>query len=319
MTTTPTANQAQSRPFNESIRKRLADYRQEEGLSISELAQELGKSLTRVSKYLSGKPDVDVMDLESRAEDILKNARRRKEIKVTLFPTSVTDAVASVCEQIRKTNDVGLIHGAAGIGKSAGAHLYTIENPATILLTATQWYCSAVGIKKLLFRAVETARWKRNMSYMDFIIEKLAGSNRLIILDNAQRLTRSARDFAFDLHDATGCPVALIGNPSVKEDIKPNDQHFSRIGIAREIVLKNDHAKIVNSMVSQLYPEATGKLEDYGIKVLENPGHLRAFKKRLVLAADLAGAPTVRGNHRMAFEMAHASQVNHYDLEGASE
>jgi DNA transposition AAA+ family ATPase len=42
---------------------------------------------------------------------------------------------------MRRTGDMGLIHGPAGVGKTCGAELFCRDNPNTLFITAKKYAC----------------------------------------------------------------------------------------------------------------------------------------------------------------------------------
>jgi len=307
----------EKKDYNEALRVRLEEYRArgEQTMTMSALARELGVSSTRVNKYLGGKPEGNVAELEARIEDMLKAAARRKLSDVPPFQTNVTRTLESVFELARKTSDVALISGPAGIGKTVSWRLYAAGNPTAIPVSIPRWQRSDSGLVALLFAECETSTWDGQTARAQFLAERLHNSNRLIILDNAQRMTPGAREWLFDFHDATGCPVALLGNPEILQAIRKNDQQFSRIGIHAEVKLDTRQIReFARAMVSALVPDPQDGLLDLAVEVAEQRGHLRALKKQLLLMLDLAAHPSIAGDQVKAFHNAHTKLVRDYAL-----
>lgn len=300
-----------AKPFRADLRDSLVAYRVEQQLSNSDLATELGTSSTRVSKYLNGKPEGEVETLEAAIEDVLRNAPRRRAVKISAFETPAVRRLRTTCEIIRKTNDIGLIHSPAGLGKSCAAQLYQAENGASLLLTLTKWNAGAGGLAAGLLALMETRGKRRDERRDEWLIGRLARSNRLLIIDNAHRLTASGRQWVFDFHDATGIPVALVGNPEVLDAIRENDQQFSRIGIVRSIDA-TEHEAVARAMLERIFPEGLDKLLPLAIEVVSRRGHLRALRKHLVLLPEFL--PAARGDVAKAFRMAHTQLVSEYHL-----
>jgi DNA transposition AAA+ family ATPase len=300
--------------FNEALRQRLKEYAIEEDLTNAELGLELGVHSTAVSKYLNGRPDGNVVRLEAVAADVLHNAARRRAIKIELFETNVSLEVNAACETIRKTNDMAVVHGPAGIGKTSGCELFVRFNPAALFITIKAWQRNANGIEALVWEQLATADWNGNERRCTYMERKLKNSNRLLIVDNAHRLKAAGLEYLFDFHDATGIPVALVGNPEVLELIKRNDQMFSRIGLCIAIS-KPDHSKykIVQQIVEQIAPEANGYLNDAGAVVVEQHGHLRALKKQVSLAKELK-EHNPKLSWEVAFKQAHTQLIRDYPL-----
>lgn len=303
-----------AKPFAEETRARLAEYRDENQLTLVELAKQLDTNSTQVSKYLSGKPEGDVLALEAVIEDVVNSAPRRKETLNELFTTPISRTIASVFEDIRATNDVGLIFAGAGLGKTCGLQLYAAEHPTVILLTATAWKHAALDVQGMLFNSISNRSWDGRTKRGDFVCRQLTHSNRLVIVDNAQRFKTHALAWLFDFHDATGCPLALVGNPELLDEIRKNDQHFSRIGLKKELKPKAPALReITQRIVEHFTPEAGGALDALALQVAMQQGHFRAVRKQLLLARKIREKEKVTWPD--AFRAAHLELVRDYPLE----
>lgn len=317
-----TETQATYKPYDETLRARLEDYRisgRAKPLTMSALGSELGISATRVNKYLTGKPEGDVVDLENRIADLLKTAATRTVLDVTPFSTYATEVIQATFEQVRKTNDIGLITGPAGIGKTVASRMYLASRPTTLAICVPRWQRTDAGVASLLFAAIDARDWDGQTARSAYLSNRLRNSNRLVIVDNAQRMTVSAREWLFDLHDDTGCPIAMIGNPEVLQSIRRCDQHFSRIGIYQEVALwpKKSPAEIkryASALVDAIVSEPAEGLYDLATAVAEERGHLRALRKQLLLMLDLTETRTYAGDQIRAFHAAHAKLVRDYSL-----
>jgi DNA transposition AAA+ family ATPase len=301
--------------YNEELRVQLDAYRNScnPPLTNRDLARELGIGVTQISKYLNKNPDWDVTDLESTIEDVLKAATlRRAGDSQEMIKTSVTQQINAVCETIRKTNDIGLIFGPAGTGKTVAIAMYAKEMPSAIVITLTKWAANAHGIERLIFEALETRTFKKSKkSRAGWLLGRLRKSNRILIVDNAHRLTKSGREWLFDFQDATGIPIALVGNPEVLDAIEDNDQQFSRIGIVQSVKLK-DSSAIATRILAESAPAANEHIGDLVRTIASKKGHLRSLKKHLLLLPELL--PAFEGDYRKAMLAAHTQLVSDYKL-----
>jgi DNA transposition AAA+ family ATPase len=318
---------ARVKGFNEDLRARLETYRDENSLSREQLGRQLGFSGTVVSKYLNGKPEGDVVKFEALASDVLKAADQRKSRKVILVDTSVSKEVASALETIRKTNDIGLVTGNAGIGKSSGVEKYRFSNPTAIIITCSKWCCNFSDIFRAFWASIETSGWTGKTKKIDYILDRFVDSNRLIIFDNGHRLKPGGLEFVFDFYDATNCPIALVGNPEVVEKLQKNDQQFSRIGFHKHIDRVATKTKSVDgaevnlpaTIIQQVNP-AFADCEDLAEKVMSQRGHVRSLRKQISLADELAGSDAFKKHcapdeiNRKAFKAAHKHLIRNYDL-----
>lgn len=303
--------------YNEELRNRLDEYRTRNDLTNADLGRELGVGATQVSRYLSGTPNWDVAALEKVISDVLQNEKTRQRSAHALFETPVSKSLSGVFETIRETNDVGMAFSPAGLGKTCGIQLYVADHPSAIAITATRWRRDCASVIAMLFHSGSTQTYRGNESRGDFVVKRLKDSNRLIIVDNAHRLTAAARELLFDLHDETGCPLALVGNPELLAEIRKNDQQFSRIGVKRELKLKPKEAgKVADQLVEQLAPEAALELRPLVEVVAEKQGHFRAVRKQLNLARKIREEAKEKPSLSTAFRAAHTQLVRDYALDG---
>jgi hypothetical protein len=302
-----------SKPFDETTRAAAEEFMREQDWTLTRLAKEVGYSASQLSRYIAGKPEGNVEKMERVIQDVLKSAARRIATDVPAFRTNVTDEIAGVCDLIRKTNDVGLLHGPAGVGKTVGILMFADANKSTIIVTASRMNRDDAGMCRLIFGQLETRGWDRMSPRSAWLIERLNKSSRLIVVDNAHRLTRSALQWLFDFHDETGCPICLVGNPEVMDAIRANDQMFSRIGIVHQVQLRGalDAAR---RMIRSLAPAIEADCDHMAKVVAENKGHLRAVKKQVLLARDLMEAGESLAAPASAFHAAHKKLVHEYDL-----
>ncbi len=300
---------------DETLRARIAEYMEERDLTHAQMAERLKlSSTTRLTKYINlhkpdNQPETDAPQVEAAARHFLRYEDRTAVLARSLFETSVSKSVCAVLRHIRRTGDIGLVHGPAGLGKSCGAALFRKENPDTTIITATYWRQGPSDIEALLYDglqddpAVVARPWPGNLKKLVWMEDIFRGTERMIIIDTAQRLHVSAFKMLFDFHDVTGCSIGLLGNPEVMDTVRPNDQLFSRIGMVREVKLGNDHREMATKMIEQYAPASGKALLDLAADVLTKPGHGRTLRKQLNLTTILheESQPT---KDRLAWDMA---------------
>lgn len=316
-TTAPAAPQASyKKTYDAELRTRLVAYRVEHNLTNAQLGRELGGvGVTQVSKYLNGTPEGDVVRLEEAARELLRTASTRRRVAKGLFETDASTEINVTCELIRRTNDIGLIHGPAGAGKTKGIDLYCAANALTLHVTLSKWDSGPGGLEAAIAEQLDEKTRTRRERRSTWMRAQLKGSNRLLIIDNAHRLTRSALAWLFDFHDATQLPIALVGNPEVLELIKENDQQFSRIGVETPVEVESAEA-FARNMLRLHCPEHTAELLKLATAVVRERGHGRALLKHLLLVPEFID-PAGGIDARKAFRLAHTRLVNSYSLEGS--
>lgn len=154
--------------------------------------------------------------------------------------TSVVRLGRSGCDYAKSHGCIVLMTGAAGIGKTSMARVYCAEDMNAILFRIQVTHVRPAGFLRQLADAIHVECRSRSVSeLMDAVIERLKGSNRLLIIDEWHRAERAIYEVVRDLHDVAGVPVVLIGTQEVEGRVRNarlkkgevwSDQFCSRIG-----------------------------------------------------------------------------------------
>lgn len=294
--------------FDEGLRARLQAYKESEGIVLKVLASRIGSNEAAVSRYLEGKPTGDVAKLEAKILDHLDADSRRRTWNEMYFSTRAVDTCRLVFDIIRESGDIGLIHGPAGIGKTTACKAYARDHRTVIFFTAMQGRGSCWDIIKSICAHLPTPRSEddKRLKKVDWVMQKLAGSGRLVIIDNAQRISVGGLRWLMDFNDTTGCPVALVGNPEVMDKIRDNDQMSSRIGFKQDIaeMIEEDKTwldEAAAAMVKQMWPQAAKDIRLLAREAAHRPGHLRTLNKQLRIAIRLSETTMCKGQTDGAF------------------
>lgn len=283
-------------PCNQALRAELLALRETQGLSNQQIARRLGRSPAVVSTYLAKdgcKYAGDVQELERRIVDLLRNEQRRRLSGVTTIDCSVARQVRTAFELARRTNDAAIVMGEAGVGKSRAIELYVEQNPTAILIHVRTWASDMKSLEGALFEAIAGADYDHHTRRSVWVANRLRGSDRIIILDDAHKLTRPACQWIFDLHDETGCPVALVGTNDLEAKITDDPQRFSRVGYCHRIKVESPRALIehtIRELCTDIAEVEISGLADVVEQVAEQHGYYRAVHKELKLAVEIRSA-----------------------------
>jgi DNA transposition AAA+ family ATPase len=289
-----------------------------EELSNSKLAKKLGYSSSVISQYLDeegNKYPGDIERLEHSISDFIRNELRRRASGVDTLECDAVDELKTALEYIRKTNDVGIVLSEAGVTKTRAVDFYRTKNPLSILFRARQWAKDEYSVQAGIFEAVKGG-WDQHTKRVEHALNKLRGSDRLIIVDDAHKLNRSALQWFFDFHDETLCPIALVGIYDLEEKLADDAQRFSRVGLRWEIKPENPKA-LVDHLIKSLCPGITGpdarQVHALCEQVAEQHGHFRSVHKQLKLAAEIRESDTKK-TWPTAVKEAHGMLVRKYPL-----
>jgi DNA transposition AAA+ family ATPase len=279
--------------FNEALRQKLLDLRAgpaKAEFSNNKMASKLGCNSSYVSQYCNGKEfPGDLVAFEKALEDSFRNDARRKASGVDTITTTESDQLKTALEFIRKTNDVGEILAHSGEGKSRGIEIYKKANPTCIVFHVRSWSRDLGSIEGALFNAIGAAGWNKQTKRAEFMCNKLTGSDRLLIVDDAHKLTKPAMQWLFDFHDVTQSPVALVGTFELEANLGADSQRFSRTGLRYEIKPQKPR-ELIEHLVRSLVPDINGEFEqvcDLGEQIAAHAGCYRAVHKQLKLAVEI--------------------------------
>jgi len=276
---------------------RLQSYQTRNKLSDQQLGNRLGSNGTYVSRYRNNKFIGDLNEFEGRIEQLLAREELMEGDEGKLCEKGFcVQPVADFLDLVRNQRMMSVGHGPAGRGKSKACQLYTAKNKGTIYLHVNAWATGRDRVIDDIARIAGVRRAKCDKSMTDALLRVLRDSDRLLIIDNAQRLTESGRKWLADFHDATRLGIALVGNPEIEDQFLRNDQHASRLGRCVDITDITDTKTTVLHLIKSYLPEAEDDkaTQSEALTILRQAdgGAARALKMHLRLATKIReGSP----------------------------
>lgn len=303
---------------DEALREKLLQFCERPGWSRNALAKKIGCNSAVVSCYLSDKGIVahgDPAKFERAAWDFIRNEERRRSSGITTAKCDPTDELGKMFERTRRNNALAEILAESGYGKTRGVELYTRENPTTILYTVRTWSRDVKSIEGAMMNAVGRAGYDNRTKRAEFMVKKMVGSNRLILVDNAEYLTTPALHWLYDFQEETNCPMALIGTFLLCDKLECDDRRSSRTFLRFELKPENPQ-KLLQHLIGQLAPDANGEttaIYDLCEQIAEQAGHFRSVYQQLKLAGEMRS-----GKKDMswvtAIKAAHTCLIRNYKL-----
>jgi DNA transposition AAA+ family ATPase len=277
------------------IRGRLnQDFRQ------SHLSREIGVSEATLSQWINNKPPKMLTQLEARLRYWVNTIDERIDLTRELKPTAITKRMAAIIRSIVRTNDLGIITGRAGIGKTCGAKLFTLEFPMAVFLNADYGHNTAECLTDDLWALSRQKRRrdKEPRRHFDILVARFKDSHRPILVDNAHTLTKGGLKWCYAFHNLTGttestrCPMILISNPCVEEKIlslADEDQFTTRTGQFRHLAVhkKEDAEELAALILEQYAPGLKVDLLAPATEICLHRGFVRRLKKQLLLALQI--------------------------------
>jgi len=261
----------------------------EKGYSQTAIANAIGISPTALSQWLSGKYNGNVRKLEEdlnnffeREEEKNRNPRRQVEFIETINAKKVYDT-ARFCHI---DAEIGVIYGDAGTGKTTAVKEYIKKHKDAVLIEADLGFSTRIVFKKL-HEELKLDGQGHIHDLFEAVVEKLKGSGRLIIIDEAEHLPYRALEMVRRINDFAEVGILLVGMPRLINNLRGERsnyaQLYSRIGMAvrLEALQQDDTEEIVKSML----PSSNGIWKEFH---RYSKGNTRVLVKMILRAKRLA-------------------------------
>lgn len=194
--------------------------------------------------------------------------------------------------------DIVLIVGGAGVGKSKSIERYSTQAPNVWTVELTPATGGVMSCLEEIVVALGIRDYARTGSHMlRAILSKVRNTNGLLILDEAQHMTVQALDQVRAINDQGQIGLVLAGNERVYTQMTGGnraaylDRLHSRVG--QKIVLRKSSAKDVDAIIDAWNIQDT-RCREAMRNIASKPGALRVLTKVLRLAAAYAKAQNRR-------------------------
>jgi|YNPBryunderm2012_1023409.scaffolds.fasta_scaffold06910_4 hypothetical protein len=245
-----------------SILQKLRDFLERKDISINKVAKQIGYSAPVISTYLQGKYPGDIEKLEWAVASFLM---RQEEIEampkelIPFCPITNADIVFQIARTCHLEQEIGVLVGEAGTGKTKAAKEYSKQNPDVIFIEADLSFTTKVFFRELHKKLGMDGNGGIYDLFAD-CVEKLKDSNRLIIIDEAENLPYRALDMVRRLYDKANIGILLIGLPRLIANLRGKrgefKQLYSRVGIV--MALDEFSESDTKLIVQTIFPNTNG-------------------------------------------------------------
>lgn len=260
------------RPYNSDLQNKVESYILGSGLSQAKAAQAMGVNAGFLSLFRTGKEYKG--NIDEQESKLLEFFRVQAEAEISAekalpyrglqdyVKTSISEDIYKLIRYCQIERGMVVIHGDAGIGKTKGAERFARENPSnTIYISATPSSGTLNSILKLIARALKIPETHIKLDLVSEIRQKLEGTNKIIIIDEAQHLKLAALEEIRALSDSNtitgdkGTGIVLIGSTEVYTRMVGKGearfaQLFSRIRMNRYY----GTSKVLADDINKLFP-----------------------------------------------------------------
>ena len=277
----------------ENTRRNLSHFMEESRKSQNQISKEMGLSNSVISQFLNGTYSGDNNTVANSIEQYLKIARERlATLETDIFYEDLrnTKQVIFACRYAHKRNEIALVRGDAGAGKTTALEYYTKSNTGVIFVTADACTTSPTAVLNLIAEELGQKPQNTRAKIMKILISNLKDTNRLIIIDEADHLSFEALQAIRNLNDRAKVGVVLSGNNKLYTQMVtgPRGGEYDQIRtrIIMRVKVSNDYTA---EEINAIFPALDDDCINYLLKLARKES-LRAAKKIHNLALDYAMA-----------------------------
>lgn len=247
---------------NKDVRTEVSALLATGTISQAQIAAECGISTTAVSQFLGEKYTGDNEKVAANLSAFLnryKSAAQNPNNQLPFVKTSISRAVFEVADTCHTAGVMGMVVGASGLGKTRSIEQYIFLNPGTILISAHAKY-SVKDVFSDIHRAIGFDGEGNVHRMMRDISNKLKGTNRLIIIDEAEHLSAICLDEIRQINDRARIGVLYVGLEKFRSQVRAMKSGYeyivNRVKIPRKLgkLMPEDTEMIVKSIL----PSANG-------------------------------------------------------------
>jgi len=267
--------------FDEA-RQTLTEFMEQSQKSQRQISKETGLSTSVISQFLGGSYAGDNEEVAKIVNQYLTVSKARlNNVSSSCFYADLynTKEVLFTCFYAHRHNDLALVSGDAGAGKTTALKHYAETNTGVIFVTANACTTSATSILGLFGDRLGRNVPGRKAALMNTLIEQLAGTNRLIIIDEADHLSLDALQAVRNLNDLAGVGIVLAGNDKIYRQMLSGRRSYEFDQLRTRIIVRK---KVYNDYtveeMSAMFPGLSQECIGYMLK-LACAESLRTAKK----------------------------------------
>lgn len=258
-------------PNQSDLAKELRAFMARRNISQSQVAKSIDFASGTLSAWIGGKYGADAQNIETAIRQYLDLESQREEATTIQLKVLVTTAFADIVNGLnmaRQKKAIVSITGEPGVGKTIAVKDYASKHAEVVLVEVDHSFTS----RDLFVELCETLGLVATGSLHNLhkrVVEKLRGSGRLVIVDEAEYLPRLALDMLRRLRDFAGIPIALVGLPRLNENIQGDRNNFaclsSRMRMRRRVgsLTKTDEELIVREYLGKVSEDVLAELRKY--------------------------------------------------------
>jgi len=292
-----------------AIRDQARQFLAESGTSRQTLAKAIDWSPASVSRWLTDDYTGDSATIARAVASFLARQEEKAASPPVDGPFAMTRQAAEILPVLNYAHvhsTMGVIVGPSGNGKTAALKHYAAENAGAVLFSVHPANHSMSEIIHQLFELLGKPGGGRGTlgGLVKRLTAKLAGSGRLLIIDEAQFLDHQTVEVLRAIHDSARIGLVFCGMPRLYRDLVGNtvelwEQIRTRVGIKKRVspFTAEDAGLILRALDPRVTPEVCrlaweiGQARGRGVTHLyHHAARAAAAQRRPVTPADLLAA-----------------------------
>lgn len=270
----------------------------DERLSLKEAGQAINYDGSTVFKVLKGIYEGNWANVQKGIASYRRITQERGTIQRNAFAeTPLTRMIFAGLDYAMANNSITLIIGESRMGKSVSGREWKERNNhgRSVFVTAPAYG----GTKALLSDITQAVGGNKNNSIVQIhqTILRAFNKNRILIIDEAHRLMPGHRanpvnlEIIRDIHDRTGCAVALIATQRFDTELRKTEYMFEqllgRIGMPVRLPRRLTEGAI-EPILKQYFRQPSGKVMETSLQVANEMGRLGILVETLKVASRIA-------------------------------
>lgn len=209
----------------------LKGFMDSTGMNQKQVANVFGVSITTISQYLSGKYQGKTDDLDKKTEDLISQHKEKivgQHYNAEFVPTFAAKMMLEVMRDAHVEGDVSVIFGAAGLGKTQAVLEYARQYSGVVVIETAPSFTPKVLLQKICSQLNLNTQGGMEALF-ESIIAKLMGSQRVVIVDEAELLSTRALEFLRRIQDMTKIGLVLVGMPRLLINLKGKNNELAQL------------------------------------------------------------------------------------------
>lgn len=213
------------------MNNRLNQYINENKISQSQIARELGISKTALNQYLQGIYAGNLKNIDEKVAAFFRLQEERKttaQLQVAFVETPTAKQILGFLGLSHVLRKFGIVYGGAGLGKTTAIKEYVRRNPSCVFIEPDMGYTAKVLLQEIC-KALNLPEKGTIHELTDRIVEVLKDSGRMLIVDEAELLPLRALECVRRIYDKSGCALQLVGMPRLLQNLKGANAEFKQL------------------------------------------------------------------------------------------